>query len=103
MRLMLPAFVIAAMLLLAAGCTQANAPEVKTPVPVSPQTGSVMAAYGYPFPDPNDDTYSLVMPAKDRIPWTKITRLSIGFATVKDRILTDLPTGARRPDSRSPG
>jgi hypothetical protein len=39
------------------------------------------------------------MQAKDRIPWTKINRLYIGFATVKDGELTDLPTGDSSDDT----
>lgn len=38
------------------------------------------------------------MSAPDRIPWTKINRLYIGFATVKDGILTELPTGSSPAD-----
>ena len=106
--------VIAAILLVTAGCTQNSLP---VPGPGNPSLpgdttaagsghvpsvaagGKVIAAYWYLYPDPNDDTYPLVMSAKDRIPWTKINRLYIGFATVKDGVLTDLPTGDSPEDT----
>ncbi len=108
MRLILPALIIAAMLLFTAGCTQNSAPSAgtgtsqaegtpaagTTPAPTAGADGKVIAAYWYLYPDPNDDSYSLVMSAQDQIPWTKINRLYIGFATVKDGVLTDLPAGA---------
>ncbi|GEM_PF-1200519 len=59
----------------------------------------VIAAYWYLYPDPNDDTYSLVMSAQDQIPWKKINRLYIGFATVKNGVLTDLPAGTSADDA----
>ena len=62
-------------------------------------SGKVIAAYWYLVPDPNDDTYSLVMSAPDQIPWQKINRLYIGFATVKDGVLTDLPAGSSPEDT----
>ncbi len=61
--------------------------------------GKVIAAYWYLYPDPNDDTYSLVMSASDRIPWKKVNRIYIGFATVKDGMLTDLPAGDSADDA----
>ncbi|HVP97541.1 glycosyl hydrolase family 18 protein [Methanoregula sp.] len=101
--------ILAAVLLVAAGCTQSAAPAAgqNTPVvsettaiaPVSPAEGRVIAAYWYLYPDPNDDTYNLVMAAKDQIPWTKINRLYIGFATVNEGVLTDLPTGSSADDA----
>jgi GH18 family chitinase len=57
---------------------------------VAGTTGRIAAAYWYLYPDPNDDTYALVMSAPDTIPWKKIDRLYIGFATVKDGVLADL-------------
>jgi GH18 family chitinase len=39
------------------------------------------------------------MPAKDQIPWKKINRLYIGFATVRNGVLTDLPTGESADDT----
>jgi GH18 family chitinase len=94
--------------LLAAGCSQ-NAPpaghDVSSPVAPAAVTsvpaaeGRISAAYWYLYPDPNDDTYPLVMSEKDAIPWTKINRLYIGFATVKDGVLTDLPTGTSADDA----
>jgi chitinase len=59
----------------------------------------IIAAYWYLSPDPNDDTYSLVMSAQDQIPWTKINRLYIGFATVNDGILTEMPAGTSADDA----
>jgi hypothetical protein len=108
MRLFFTVMVITVILLVTAGCTQ-NLVPVQGPgtpslpggttaagtgqVPSVAAGGKVIAAYWYLYPDPNDDTYPRVMQAKDRIPWTKINRLYIGFATVKDGVLTDLPTG----------
>jgi Chitinase len=94
--------------LLAAGCMQnsspagQNSPAPGTPAaatPVPAADGKISAAYWYLYPDPNDDTYSLVMSEKEAIPWTKINRLYIGFATVKDGVLTDLPTGDSADDA----
>jgi hypothetical protein len=113
MRLTLPVLILAAMLLFTAGCTQNSAPSVgtgtspaegtptagTTPAPTVAADGKVIAAYWYLYPDPNDDTYSLVMQAKDQIPWKKINRLYIGFATVNDGVLTDLPTGTSADDA----
>ena len=64
-------------------------PTVPSPV----QSRNIIAAYFYLYPDPNDDTYPLVMSAKDTIPWNKVNRIYIGFATLHDGILTDLPAG----------
>jgi hypothetical protein len=66
-------------------------PQEATPAPAA--DGRIAAAYWYLYPDPNDDTYPLVMAEQDRIPWTKINRLYVGFATVKEGELTDLPAG----------
>jgi GH18 family chitinase len=114
MRLIVSVMVIAVILLVTAGCTQNSLPVPgpgnpslpgETPtagsshVPSVASGGKVIAAYWYLYPDPNDDTYPLVMQAKDRIPWTKINRLYIGFATVKDGVLTDLPTGDSSEDA----
>ncbi|MGA2699216.1 MAG: glycoside hydrolase family 18 protein [Methanoregula sp.] len=107
MRLTLPVLIIAVLLLFAAGCTWNSAPSAatgtppvestpvtgSTPAPATAANGNVIAAYWYLYPDPNDDTYTLVMSEKDSIPWKKINRLYIGFATVKDGVLTDLPIG----------
>lgn len=114
MRLTVSIMVLVVILLISAGCTQNSLPVPgpgnpslpgETNVAGSPRVpsvaagGTVIAAYWYLYPDPNDDTYPLVMQAKDRIPWTKINRLYIGFATVKDGVLTDLPTGDSSGDS----
>jgi GH18 family chitinase len=107
MRLTHPVLILAVLLLFAAGCTQnatlsagTGTPQGEstrvtgsTPAPTTVADGKVIAAYWYLYPDPNDDTYSLVMSAQDQIPWTKINRLYIGFATVNDGVLTDLPVG----------
>jgi GH18 family chitinase len=108
MRLFFSAMVILVIFLITTGCTQSPIP-VPGPsgtslpgdttaagsrhIPSVAAGGKVIAAYWYLYPDPNDDTYPLVMPAKEKIPWTKINRLYIGFATVNDGVLTDLPTG----------
>jgi hypothetical protein len=106
MRLIFLALIITGMFLIIAGCTQNSAPvmepgNVSQPgittaimnIPAPAADGKVVAAYWYLSPDPNDDSYPLVMSAPDTIPWTKINRLYIGFATVDNGILTDLPTG----------
>jgi hypothetical protein len=102
MRLRRSVLVIAIILLMIAGCTQDTRPEpppgIKTAAGCDQalpevQNGKVIAAYWYLSQDPDDDTYPLVMSSQDQIPWTKINRLYIGFATVKDGELTDLPTG----------
>lgn len=113
MKLILTALIIVAMLLVTAGCTQnagqlsgsGNTQQEATPGGTSAQAtptmsnSKIIAAYWYFYPDPNDDTYSLVMSAQDQIPWKKINRLYIGFATVNDGILTDLPTGTSADDA----
>ena len=113
MKPILPVLILATMLLFAAGCTQNTTPAAgpgtsqagsnptaeSTPALTIAADGKVIAAYWYLYPDPNDDTYNLVMPAKDRIPWKKINRLYIGFATLKDGLLTDLPTGTSADDA----
>lgn len=98
MRATVPALVITAMLLFAAGCTQAPASPADQTATPSAGNPRIAAAYWYLYPDPNDDTYALVMAAPDQIPWQKITRLYIGFATVKDGVLTDLPEGTTAHD-----
>jgi hypothetical protein len=61
--------------------------------------GKIVAAYWYLYPDPHYDTYSLVMADQDRIPWTRINRLYIAFATVHDGVLTDMPAGDAADDA----
>lgn len=113
MKLIFPVMAIAVLLLVTAGCIQdfhplpgpqnQSLPGDTTPagcsVPSVAAGGKVIAAYWYLYPDPDDDTYPLVMQAKDSIPWTKINRLYIGFATVKDGVLTDLPAGDSADDT----
>jgi Glycosyl hydrolases family 18 len=114
MRLIVPILVIVVILLVTAGCTRDSlpVPGPRNPSPPGETTtagggqvpsvaagGKVIAAYWYLYPDPNDDTYPLVMSAKEKIPWTKINRLYIGFATVKGGVLTDLPTGDSPEDT----
>lgn len=102
MRRFLSVLAIAVILLITAGCTQNIIPvpgpddtTVSGNGQVLPalQNGKVIAAYWYLSPDPNDDTYHLVMTAPDQIPWNKINRLYIGFATLEDGVLTDMPVG----------
>jgi len=105
-------FLLAAILLIIAGCTQiaphegpattsppAVAASAGSPAPSPPAAGPVIAAYWDMYPDPNDDTYPLVMSAPDRIPWKEFNRLYIGFATVHEGVLTDLPAGDSADDS----
>jgi len=109
MRPVFPLLILATLLLLAAACTQGpslspgQGPGVAgntTAVTSAPAPGGkIIAAYWYLYPDPNDDTYTLVMSARDQIPWKKINRLYIGFATVKDGVLTDLPVGSSADDA----
>ncbi len=70
-----------------------------TPVPVASANGKVIAAYLYVYPGPNDDSYPLLMSVQNQIPWKKINRVYIGFATVHDGVLTDLPTGSSADDT----
>jgi GH18 family chitinase len=99
MRLTLIFLMIAAVLLITAGCTQISpstgAPKDSSnpPVPSPVESRYIIAAYFYLYPDPNDDTYPLVMSARDAIPWKKVNRIYIGFATVHDGELTDMPAG----------
>jgi hypothetical protein len=99
MKLMLTLLAIAAILLITAGCTQifpaGGSKEGSSNHPVPSPVGSsrITAAYFYLYPDPGDDTYPLVMSAKDTIPWKKVNRIYIGFATLQDGVLTDLPAG----------
>jgi GH18 family chitinase len=112
MRLVIPLLTIVAILMITAGCTLNSTPAgpgnplpgdtiaaAGSQVPSVASGGRVIAAYWYLYPDPNDDTYPFVMSAKERIPWTKINRLYIGFATVKEGELTDLPTGNSAEES----
>lgn len=41
----------------------------------------------------------MLMSVQDQIPWKKINRVYIGFATVHDGILTDLPAGSSADDT----
>ena len=61
--------------------------------------GKVSAAYLYVYPGPDDDSYPLLMSVKDQIPWKNMNRIYIGFATVHDGILTDLPAGRSTDDT----
>jgi GH18 family chitinase len=99
MRFVLFILTIAVILLIIAGCTQISSPagapgdSSNPPIPSPVQSRNIVAAYFYLYPDPNDDTYPLVMSAKDAIPWKKVNRIYIGFATLHDGVLTDLPAG----------
>lgn len=114
MRPVLPLLVAALLLLATAGCTQNAAPvppaattapqegpaPAGSPAPATPAVpGRIAAAYWFLSPNPDDDTYFLVMADADRIPWTKINRLYIGFATVRGGVLTDLPSGDTADDA----
>ena len=65
------------------------------PESIAPAQGpEVIAAYFYLF----DDSYDAAMSVQDTIPWKKINRLYIAFATVQDGVLTDLPAGSSSED-----
>jgi len=99
----------AGILLATAGCTQPAAGPATTPLTGTPPSlsaaptpafgGTISGAYWFLLPNPDDDTYSLVMSDPDRIPWTKINRLYIAFATVRDGVLTDLPASESADDA----
>lgn len=59
----------------------------------------VKAAYLYVYPGPGDDSYPLLMSVQNQIPWKKVNRIYIGFATVHDGILADLPAGSSADDT----
>ena len=61
--------------------------------------GKIVAAYLYIYPGPDDDSYPLLMSVQDQIPWKKVNRLYIGFATVHDGVLADLPAGDSTEDT----
>jgi len=106
-------FLTAAILLATAGCTlpaplNGNTPpapaaapsgEPASVAPTPASGGKISGAYWFLLPNPDDDTYALVMSDADRIPWTEINRLYLGFATVHDGVLTDLPTGDAAGDA----
>jgi hypothetical protein len=112
MRTVLFLLITAGILLLVTGCTQispSNGPGSQIlsglfpvsatpsiPIPSSPR--SIIGSYWFLYPNPDDDTYPLVMSVQDQIPWRKINRIYIGFATVHDGILTDLPAGSSEDD-----
>jgi GH18 family chitinase len=100
------AFIFIAILLLASGCSRTSsfpggdgADSGGILTPASASGGKIIAVYWYLYPDPQDNTYPLVISAPDRIPWKKINRIYIGFATVRDGVLTDLPTGTSDEDT----
>ena len=88
-------------LLLTAGCSQAPFAPAEgtvtagsTPAPAPVTGGRVVAAYFYLF----DDASTAALAAPDQIPWKKVNRIYIAFATVKDGVLTDLPVGSSAND-----
>jgi GH18 family chitinase len=114
MRLIFSVMVIVVMLIITSGCTRNSLPLPGSgnpfpggdtaaagsgQVPLVATSGKVIAAYFYLYPDPDDDTYPLVMSAKDRIPWKQVNRIYIGFATVNNGILTDLPAADSADDA----
>jgi len=98
--------------LVVSGCTQSTTPSSGPGASVNDNTlttgnrvatdlsshGKIIAAYWFLNPNPSDDTYDLVISAPDRIPWKKINRIYIGFATVDNGVLTDLPVGDSEND-----
>ncbi len=68
-------------------------PSTTPAVTVTPVPGTnekIAAAYFYLF----DDGYDAAMSVRDQIPWKKINRVYIGFATVSDGKLVNLPVGS---------
>ena len=65
-----------------------STPSVTVPVNPSPDK-KITAAYFYLF----DDGYEAAMSVQDQIPWKKVNRIYIGFATIHDGQLVDLPVG----------
>lgn len=57
--------------------------------------GKVIAAYFFIL----DNAYDAAMADRDAIPWKKVNRVYIAFATVHDGVLTDLPVGSSPEDS----
>ncbi len=114
MRLIFSVMAIAAILLVTAGCTQNSLP---VPGPENPSLpGDSTTAGGRPGPvscSGREGDRRLLVPlsgperrylsarhaGKGQIPWKKINRLYIGFATVKDGVLTDLPPGDSAEDT----
>lgn len=94
-------FLVMILLLATAGCTQGTGPAAPADGQTVSRAGGepVIGAYWFLLPNPDDDTYPLVMQEKERIPWMKFNRLYIGFATVKDGVLTDLPVGDSADDA----
>ncbi len=64
-----------------------------------PANQKVTAAYLYVYPGTDDDSYPILMSAKDQLPWKRVNRIYIGFSTVQDGILTDLPAGNSADDT----
>jgi GH18 family chitinase len=87
--------------LLTMGCSQVpSAPAEGTMTAASTPTtapvtgGRVIAAYFYIF----DDASTAALASPDQIPWKKVNRIYIAFATLKDGMLTDLPAGSTADD-----
>ena len=59
-----------------------------------PANGKVIAAYFFIL----DNAYDASMSVKDAIPWKKVNRVYIAFATVHDGVLTDFPSGNSQED-----
>jgi Glycosyl hydrolases family 18/PEGA domain len=71
-------------------------PASITPVP-APANGKITAAYFFIL----DNAYDASMTVKETIPWKKVNRVYIAFATVHDGVLTDYPSGSTAEDSAS--
>ena len=61
----------------------------------TPANGKVIAAYFFVL----DNAYDASMSVKDTIPWTKVNRVYIAFATVHNGVLTGFPPGNSQEDS----
>jgi hypothetical protein len=61
----------------------------------TPANGKIVAAYFFIL----DSAYNASMSVKATIPWRKVNRVYIAFATVHDGVLTDFPSGSSPEES----
>jgi GH18 family chitinase len=106
MRLILTVMMIAGILMITAGCSQNSIPTEETanhspsagsaiavnnqPLSAIASGGKVIAAYFFIL----DDAYSAAISVQDKIPWKRVNRVYIAFATVHDGVLVDYPAGS---------
>jgi hypothetical protein len=81
------------------GTPEAVTPHITTPASLpeatTPANGKIVGAYFFIL----DNAYDASMSVKDTIPWMKVNRVYIAFATVHDGVLTDFPSGSSPEDS----